>query len=1409
MKLAKIIFMLFLFMACINTQQIWAVDPTGPINTTSEAPNSGTVGDPISSSVGEYRFSIPLLNLNGPLPISFFLHYANWVDKSVVSYNDPFGSDGFSNNYHIGLKSNSSETSVKIFFHKGNILNFFKSSGTWQINEEEVIYQLNESTDYYYLMSPLDELVYTFKKETLSNGDKVGVLVRIEDRKGNALTITNILDSGNYWFPVRIEDGLGRYLNFTWIDPSSTWKYPHLSVVTDQNSRTLQFTYNIDTAASTIHLASVTDPMGNITSFTYSGPADNNVVSAITYPKGNTPYTQTYSYVNIYGYYSWRADSQTDAYNNKTEFAYDNPTTWITTITEPNSNTYSHTNQNYKLLTGVTDQAGNTATITYDTENRRSTITDRLGDTTTITYHGSSGKIASYTDAAGHTTTYTYTAENQTFTNSSNGDNITFTFYNLTRIDYADGTYEEFNYDLAHNGNIISHVNRAGKILTFTYNARGQILTATNPAGGAITYTYNADATLASKIDPETGTTTYGYDAYKRLNRITHPDDSYVQITYNANDQITSVSDERGKTYNYAYDANGNLVSLTDPQGNAVQYVYDLMDRIISITNRLGQTATTTYDIMGRKGVVTDPNGIIKTYGYDPRGWHNQTNIGGQTWQIGYDKEGVVSSTTTPLGFTTTYQTNKLGKITKITDPLGNNINIDRDTHQRITGITNPLGHTTAFSYNGWDTLNSVTMPVIGTITYHQNDMGLLTKITDLNSHNWDFNYSNMGKAINSTDPLGNRWEYAYNNRGFISQITFPEGGNVSITYDKAGNITQKNYSGGPTLNYTYDDLNRLIVADNIGFTYDKEGNIISTDNQGIAFGATYNNGGQVKTVSYVGGTFTVTYTYDATNGLLTDVEDSLTGTAITFSYDNDMRLIKINRPNSVNTSFTLDSASRLTRIQHGTIGDIEYIRDEVGHITQAQMTLPLDPATLLSSETNNFTYDDASQLSSTGYSYNKRGQRTADSSRNYTWDNGDRLITAGGASFAYNGLGNIISRTKDTSSVNYYYNYAIGFHPIMAERDDSSGSWLRYYIYTPEGKLLYMIDAQDSNKVYFYHFDNIGSTLFLTDIGGTVTDSYAYTPYGKLLGHNGINSQPFTFIGEFGVRQEGTGGNLYQMQARYYDASTGAFVSRDPLWPAIASAKSINPYQYALRNPMSIIDPTGRQTLITDFIQKLANSGNTSTTSYRKSTWINKDIVENTFETFVPGYFNIKHGNYMLATAEIAISATYLINAISGGPNSSDNNISTAEDILNHVVPGYENFNKGQYGKAAAEVALSFFKHVDKIEKLVKVERAICKEPAGIDTSGKEWDEKLQEYRNIYGPSVGGRVTALMMTIASYPANFLDKVFGAVGNAISGGKQSIISGTQSMFDWFTTPITTHEYHNEVHNIPPGTMIMF
>ena len=98
--------------------------------------------------------------------------------------------------------------------------------------------------------------------------------------------------------------------------------------------------------------------------------------------------------------------------------------------------------------------------------------------------------------------------------------------------------------------------------------------------------------------------------------------------------------------------------------------------------------------------------------------------------------------------------------------------------------------------------------------------------------------------------------------------------------------------------------------------------------------------------------------------------------------------------------------------------------------------------------------------------------------------------------------------------------------------------------------------------------------TLALTDATGTLTDAYANSPYGRLLGHTGSNPQPFTFIGRHGVRSER--GGLYQMRARYYDSASVCFLTRDPLPPRLQELSSLNPYQYAAADPLRSVDPEG-----------------------------------------------------------------------------------------------------------------------------------------------------------------------------------------------------------------------------------------
>jgi len=1157
------------------------------------------LGDPIAANNGTYHFTMPLLDLGGPMGLGFSLIYrSDFVQMGPSQPTDFPHRFWWSPKYSAVFVPSGWVGDVDVWtiqMANGNTVSFKKAGDEWVLpdptdfgyvdNGSAVRYILKETTDYLYLMDPIAERVHIFEKVTIGsppNQFDMGRIVRVVDRNGNQLIYTYAAPDQNN--PIRIEDGLGRSLDFTYSDTPQD----HLTAVTDQAGRQVSFAF--DNGADNggfWTLRSVTDPLGQTTTFAYTTVQDpynpfniyfDNIVS-VARPRGNVPYSQAYDAPVLDGMYTVRVVEQTDAYGNTTTLTYD-PNQNQVTEDRPDGNEVVYQHHSYNSLPkSLTDAAGNTVDFAKNDYEQMTSVTDRLGGSTAFDYHAETGNLASITNSLGHVFAYSYEAQNQTFTNPINAETVDFTFYNRTRIDYTDGTNEQFTYDAK--GNMLTRVDRSDKTWTYTYNSQGQVLTIANPLGGVITHTYNADGTLASSTDSDIGTIAYGYDDYKRRNRTTYPDGSFTQTAYDMNDRITSITDENDHTYTYTYDANGNLVQVTDPAGNATQYAYDLMDRVTQITDRLGKNTYMTYDDMGCLASVTDPNGFQISYGYDPRGWRNQVTRGGQTWQVGYTDEGVVSSLTTPLGHQITYQTNALGYTTAITDPMNRTATLTRDAMSRVTRVTDLLGRITTYGYDNEGWLTNISMPAVGMVQYLRNGLGLVEQLTDQNDQTWTFGYTGMGRLQTEMDPLGNTLHHDYDNRGRLDQTTYPDGRTLTRTYDDHGNLTRRLYSDGTDLQFAYDERDDLAATNGLTLTRDVEARVINTQSSGVDFGATYDDGGKLKTVTYNNGAFTVSYTYDIVTGLLSRVSDGLTNAWVDFSYDSDRKLVGIERSNSVNTTLTRDDVGRIIHIQDGTIIDIQYTLDAAGQVTQADMVVPLDPAALLAGDTDIFTYDAASQVSSSGFSYDQRGRLTASPDRTFSWDDASRLTGIDDVTLTYNGLDDLVTRTEDGATIHYYYNYAIGLQPIVAEREEAGEQFLRYYVWTPEGELLYMVDAADGNEVYFYHFDHTGSTLALTDGSGAVTDSYAYTPYGRLLGHTGSNPQPFTFNGQWGVRQEGNSGCLYQMRARYYDASTARFISRDPVWPALGNAFQVNPYQFAWANPLQWSDITGLLELI------------------------------------------------------------------------------------------------------------------------------------------------------------------------------------------------------------------------------------
>ena len=66
-----------------------------------------------------------------------------------------------------------------------------------------------------------------------------------------------------------------------------------------------------------------------------------------------------------------------------------------------------------------------------------------------------------------------------------------------------------------------------------------------------------------------------------------------------------------------------------------------------------------------------------------------------------------------------------------------------------------------------------------------------------------------------------------------------------------------------------------------------------------------------------------------------------------------------------------------------------------------------------------------------------------------------------------------------------------------------------------------------------------------ITNAAGQYVNQYSYQPFGQVTTIASGVSNPFTFVGMLGVRDNGSG--TFLMGARNYDPQTGQFLSNDP----------------------------------------------------------------------------------------------------------------------------------------------------------------------------------------------------------------------------------------------------------------------
>ena len=763
--------------------------------------------------------------------------------------------------------------------------------------------------------------------------------------------------------------------------------------------------------------------------------------------------------------------------------------------------------------------------------------------------------------------------------------------------------------------------------LLFTYNDKELLVSFTDSRGKVTSYAYYEEDgprrnLLKSITYPEHNTVKLDYDDSKKASDIQLGNDPASSITYDPVANTTTVHDPRGNVFTYTHNnfrltsQNGpdmnpasfeyadpqnpnKLTRIVDKESNPTDFEYDSMGNVTEITNARGKVALFTYNTdVGKNNIKsstefhTEGGPITPTmYTYDTDGnrLRSITNPEHETMWLYYDASHQVTSVKDGRNKYTYFNYDDYGNLERVTDAENNITRYVNDYAGRTIQVIDGETKNTWYFHDDTDNLTLVKNHLNHDVVLSYNDNSFLKAVTWLNNG-----------VTSSTN-------YGYDSEDRLESVTNPLTRVTSFTYDESGNLGTRNDYNGVTTTYQYDENSRLKTinypgdVDDISIGRDKNGNILSatgpegeskfeynelnllkkyTDPYGKIVQYEYNDAGRLKTLTYPGGK-TVTYGYDKA-GRLQSIQDWMTGSnPTTYEYDDAGNLTKIVRPNNTEAIYSYDNASRFTGIVEQKIGgaaicSYAYALDGVGNHHSVTATEPLTGSVL--PKDVSYTHDKANRLLSAGsvtYTYDNNGNRatsTAAGGTTYAW-NHENMLTGivenspfRSVQYQYDGMNNCIARIEGSNTTKYVLDLSGDMSRVLAETDEN-GTIQAYYVY---GLGLISRITPDESR-HFYHYNNRGDTIALTDASGNVTDSYVYDEYGKLLESTGSTVNPFKFVGRYGVMDEGD--DLYFMRARFYDAEVGRFLSEDPLG---FEGGDWNLCAYVGGNPMVGIDPEG-----------------------------------------------------------------------------------------------------------------------------------------------------------------------------------------------------------------------------------------
>lgn len=293
-------------------------------------------------------------------------------------------------------------------------------------------------------------------------------------------------------------------------------------------------------------------------------------------------------------------------------------------------------------LTKATDALFHETDYAYDALNRLTKVTTPMGHETTLDY-GSLNTVSAITDAAGVEHTYTYDKKGRVTAEAVDLETTkAYTYDALDRLQRIESGEGVMTYRYSSTSQLTQATNALGQSETSSYDARGNLAEKQDALGNTIRYSYDLAGRCRKKTDENGTETNYTYDALNRLIQTESGDAmSDASFTYDEMGNLTAMEDVTG-TSTYSYDQAGRLLRYTDGSKAGVSYTYDLYGNITGLTYPDGSHVACSYDKNNRLTEVEAPEGTV-SYTYDAEGNVTEAVRENGKTSFTYDENGRVT----------------------------------------------------------------------------------------------------------------------------------------------------------------------------------------------------------------------------------------------------------------------------------------------------------------------------------------------------------------------------------------------------------------------------------------------------------------------------------------------------------------------------------------------------------------------------------------------------------------------------------------------------------------------------------------------------------------------------------------------------------------------------------------------